>query len=318
MLIERIDGSVAYDGPRARLATLTGSPVWGLGDGFASFAARLGHRLLGVHRPMTPYGLGPQVESYSAPGGAAFIRIPSYGMVWGEDWSLRAAEWKVFWILWKAGVEVLLVGGTSGTCDWRDGEDSVRPGDLVLPWSYLSLDAVPSGLPGTELENVLAERVALMDEPFCPALARELIREMHALDPAPFLRIHGQDAGVILHRWQYGAGFEPMGTTLYLREYGRAVGHPVITGDCVSPVLARVCGIHLGYYHVTSNWAEGLRPQNLTGGLDKLYMETLPEVAAAVELRLLSRLATPTDCRCRELLRPRPPEYRRALSPPAS
>src|SRR5262249_19148162 len=170
MLVERIDGSVAYDGPRARLATLTGSPVWGLGDGFASFAARLGHRLLGVHRPMTPYGLGPQVESYSAPGGAAFIRIPSYGMVWGEDWSLRAAEWRVFGILGRAGVEVRRGGGPSGTADGGDREDGVRPGDLALPWSYLSLDAVPSGLPGTELENVLAERVALMDEPFCPAL----------------------------------------------------------------------------------------------------------------------------------------------------
>ena len=136
-----------------------------------AFAQRQGYRTLGVHRPMTPYGLGPQVESYEAPGGARVLRIPSYGMVAGEDWSLRAAEWKVFWILWKAGVQVVLVGGTSGTCDWRDGEDAVHPGDLVLPWTYLSLDAVPSGLPGTELENVLAERVALMDEPFCPALA---------------------------------------------------------------------------------------------------------------------------------------------------
>ena len=94
--------------------------------------------------------------------------------------------------------------------------------------------------------------------------------------------------------------------------------HPVITGDCVSPVLARVCGMHLGYYHFPSNWAEGLRPQNLTTTLDALYMETLPEVAATLELRLLARLATPTDCHCRELLRQRPAEYRRALSPPAS
>jgi hypothetical protein len=86
----------------------------------------------------------------------------------------------------------------------------------------------------------------------------------------------------------------------------------------VCPVLARVCGMHLGYYHVPSNWAEGLRPQNLTGTLDTMYLQTLPEVAAALELRLLARLDTPTDCRCRELLQARPPEYRRALSPPAS
>src|SRR6185436_20550729 len=104
--------------------------------------------------------------------------------------------------------------------DWRDGEDAVQPGDLVLPWSYLSLDAIPSGLPGTELENVLAERVALMDEPFCPALGRELIREVSALDIARFRRVHDQGARVVLHRWQYGAGFESAGHSLFLREYG--------------------------------------------------------------------------------------------------
>ena len=32
MLEGRIDSSVVYEGPRARTATLTGSPVWGLGD----------------------------------------------------------------------------------------------------------------------------------------------------------------------------------------------------------------------------------------------------------------------------------------------
>jgi hypothetical protein len=108
----------------------------------------------------------------------------------------------------------------------------------------------------------------------------------------------------VLHRWQYGSGFESAGYSLFLSEYGRSVGHPVITGDCVSPVLARVCGMHLGYYDVPSNWAKGLRPQNLTDTLDTLYLETLPEVAAALELRLLARLATLTECRCRQLLRP--------------
>jgi hypothetical protein len=46
-------------------------------------------------------------------------------------------------------------------------------------------------------------------------------------------------------------------------------------------------------------------------------METLPSVAATLELSLLDRLAEPASCRCRELLRPRPAAYVRALSPPA-
>ncbi len=309
-----VDRTVAYGGPKATLATITGSPLWGLGDGFAGLAAARGWRLAGVFRPPTPYGTGPSLEQYTTDAGRTFLRIPSYGMVRGEDWSLRAAEWKTYWLLWQAGVEVLVVGGTSGTCDWRAGDEAVLPGDLVLPWSYFSLDALPTGLPGTEMESTLAERVPLMGDPFCPSLARQLAGALASLPTSPFRRVHGQDAHVILNRWQYGA-FESAAHSLFLRQYGQSIGCPVITGDCVSPVLARVCGMHLLYYHVPSNWAEGLRPQHLTGTLDRLYTETLPTVTAELELRLLERVEPPADCRCRELLRPRPPQYARALSP---
>ncbi len=33
---------------------------------------------------------------------------------------------------------------------------------------------------------------------------------------------------------------------------GRATGLPVVTGDGVSPVLARVCGMPLLYHHVVA------------------------------------------------------------------
>jgi hypothetical protein len=254
------------------------------------------------------------MEHYRAGNSREFVRIPSYGMVVGEDWLERRAEWKMFWLLWQAGVRVLIVGGTSGTCDWRDGDDAVLPGDMVLPWSYLSLDAMPTGLPGTELESLLAERVPLMADPFCPVLARQWEDEIQRTERSPFRKVHGQAAHVLLNRWQYGA-FESVGQSMLLRHLGQSVGCPVITGDCVSPPLARVCGMHVLYYHVPSNWAEGLRPQHLTSALDRMYLETLPTVVGELELRLLARLEEPRDCRCRELLRERPAEYRLALSP---
>ena len=71
MLEGRIDSRVVCDGPRARCATLTGSPVWGLGDRFAAFAERHGYRALSVHRPMTPYGLGPPSRTLRDAGGPA-------------------------------------------------------------------------------------------------------------------------------------------------------------------------------------------------------------------------------------------------------
>jgi purine nucleoside phosphorylase len=316
----RVDPSVAYQGPRAAAATLGGSPTWGLGDRFHEVAAELGHARLGVARPDTPYGPGPQVEHYRTPGGREFLRIPTYGQVVDEDPLLHASEWKTFWICRQAGVRVLLVGGTSGSCDWRRGaaaEAAVRPGDLVLPASYLTRDAMPTGLPGTDLEFCLTRQVAIMDEPFCPPLAAAIRDAAGRLPGFRFRRIHGPEAGVVLNRWLAGNGFESAAMCRELELYGRQTGSPVITGDCVSPVLARVCGMHLAYYHVVSNWGTGLTPEDPTLALDRLYMETLPRVAATLELDLLDALEEPADCRCRALLRPRPAAYARALSPPA-
>ena len=312
-----LDPSVAYDGPRAALATLGGSPTWGLGDRFHEFAAGRGHDRLGTYRPKTPYGLGPLVEHYRAPSGREFLRIPTYGQVVDEDPQLRASEWKAFWILWQAGVKVLLVGGTSGSCDWRRSpgdEEAVRPGDLVLPASYLPRDTMPTGLPGTELEFCLTRQVAIMDDPFCPPLAAEL-RAAAVASPFKFRRVHGPEAGVVLNRWLAGNGFESLATSRQLEQLGRQTGMPVITGDCVSPVLARVCRLHLLYYHVVSNWATGLESEDPTVSLDALYMQTLPSVAATLELDLLDRLDEPAACRCSELLRQRPAEYTLAMSP---
>jgi purine nucleoside phosphorylase len=316
----RVDPAVAYEGPRARAATLGGSPTWGLGDRFDALAATLGHARLGVFRPRTPYGLGPQVEHYRTPSGREFLRIPTYGQVVDEDPLLHASEWKTFWICWQAGVEVLLVGGTSGSCDWRRGpadEAAVRPGDFVLPKSYLTRHPMPTGLPGTELEFCLPRQVAIMDDPFCPPLAAA-IRDAAGRPPGGrFRRIHGPEAGVVLHRWLTGNGFESLAMCRELEALGRLTGMPIITGDCVSPVLARVCQMHLAYYHVVANWGTGLEPEDPTLTLDHLYTETLPGVAASLELEVLDRLEAPAGCRCRALLRPRPAAYAQALSPPA-
>ncbi|PYN11912.1 MAG: hypothetical protein DME05_23015, partial [Candidatus Rokuibacteriota bacterium] len=240
----------------------------------------------------------------------------SYGQVIDEDPELRASEWKTFWILWKAGVRVLLVGGTSGSCDWRRSaadEDAVRPGDLVLPRSYLTRDTMPMGLPGTEF--CLPRQVAIMDDPFCPPLADTLRAHAGRLGSFRFRRVHGPEAGVVLNRWLAGNGFESLATCRMLETLGRQMSMPVITGDCVSPVLARVCGMHLAYYHVVANWGTGLEVEDPTIALNRLYMETLPPVAAALELGFLDAASEPTACWCRELLRARPLEYARAQSP---
>ncbi|MCA1645107.1 MAG: hypothetical protein LC797_06440 [Chloroflexi bacterium] len=168
--------------------------------------------------------------------------------------------------------------------------------------------------PRAVVATISGKRVPLMADPFCPALARVFGDQVARLQRAPFRRVHGQDAHVILNRWHYGA-FESAAQAMLLRHFGQSVGCPVITGDCVSPPLARVCGMHVLYYHIPSNWAEGLRPEDLTWTLDRMYVDQLPNVIGELELALLARLDEPTDCHCRDLLRARPPDYRQALSP---
>src|SRR5262249_44857922 len=176
--------------------------------------------------------------------------------------------------------------------------------------------ACGGGRRGTGGDFCRPRQVAIRGDPFCPPLAEALRTEADRLPSFRFRHVHGPEAGVVLNRWLAGNGFESLAMCRELEAYGRLTGLPVVTGDCVSPVLARVCGMHLAYYHVVSNWGTGLEPEDPTLGLDRLYMETLPPVPAALELSLLARLAEPTGCRCRELLRQRPPAYVRALSPP--
>src|SRR4029453_7939293 len=124
------------------------------------------------------------------------------------------------------------VGASSGSCDWGGGaadEDAVRPGDFVLPRSYLPRDTMPTGLPGTELEFCLPRQVAIMDDPFCPALAEAIREEAGRVPGFRFRRIHGPDAGVILNRWLAGNGFESLATCRELELHGRLMGVPGIT-----------------------------------------------------------------------------------------
>lgn len=163
--------TVDYTGPKAEFATLTGSPLWGksVAEVAAAYAA-LGWEHLGDHRPATPYGLGPVVQSFRLPSGRVVIRIPSYGGTAGRDWLLERSKERVFWILWQAGVKVLVIGGTSGTADLRDDDEAVRPGDFVLPWSFRT-SPHHRGLPGTPHESAWPRHDLLLDEPFCSELA---------------------------------------------------------------------------------------------------------------------------------------------------
>ncbi|MCK4417940.1 MAG: hypothetical protein KAV99_07205, partial [Candidatus Latescibacteria bacterium] len=313
------DSTVKYKGPRADIATLTGSPLWGKTIGqVMNFLMGQGFCHRGAERLPTPYGLGPLVQHFESPSGRSVIRIPSYGGVKGEDWQLRNTAWKVFWLLWKAGVKVLIVGGTSGTADWRDREDSVWPGDFVLPWSFRT-SPHHRGLPGTPYETSWPRYDLLLNSPFCPELAGILARKVRAeYCPKPFRRVHTPEEVRIALVVPDGITFETTFDILMWVSIAKRISRelqpelpPVVTlhGDCINPVLARLLGIHMLYYHLPSNWAQGLHPEKgITETLYPLYTEVFPEVVLQLEAWMLENLPIPSgeDCCCISDLRKAP------------
>lgn len=301
-----------YEGPTAKLALIGGSPTWGLdkraGRGFATIAGEEGVVHEGTWRLRTPYGVGPLLERYRMPDGRAFIRIPSYGQIQNEFPDRYVVERRVGWILWKAGVEAVLIGGTSGTV-----RDDVRPGDFVVVADFTDpCNEMAIGLPGTEWEESRPRLLPRLRKPFCTeigAILEEEARRRMGLWPA----VHGQDAGVILCR-EHGPTFDTAAAVLAYKRSGMA--H--LIGDCYLPRLARQLGMHLGYYHLPANWCEGYAPEHsLEGTLDPLYLNRA-EPCARFELAVMRRLEVPTSCECMALRVVRPAAYMDELSPPAS
>lgn len=314
-----------YEGPFAEFASITGSPLWGLStEQVIKNRQERGWKLNFSERVPTPYGLGALVSQFTTPSGRDVIWIPSYGGVKGELTSHpHEMQWRLFWILKEAGVKVLLVGGTHGTNDWRGltTEDSIRPGDAVLPWSYYRTENTAGSLPGTGIGGVLPN-LARQKDVFCTELSDWLATELEKLN---FFRKvhHPKDVRVIL-RSPMGGTFESEGETAIWRHSSQTMsereGKPyvILHGDSISPILCRHLGIHEAYYCLPVNWAEGhpaTDPNNdLPQVLDDLYVTKFPPVMLGFEAQVLETIPLPTTCPCESLLEKRPAVYQEALS----
>jgi len=324
--MSKLNTTVAYTGPRAEFASLTGSPFWGLSiDEVVSRIKRSGWTHNSGERSPTPYGLGPLVHHFTTPSGRDVIWIPSYGVIEGEKMFGHTQIHKAYWLLWQAGVRVLLIGGTSGTNDWRDPalESTVRPGDLIIPWSFYPDRDMPGVLPGTEMATGYLPKFAFLKDPFCLTLSKHLADAARSdLSPHPFRTVHDPAAVKVSLRNPYLGTFETEFETAVWRTLTRLVSeeagfpHVMVHGDCISPVLARRMGIHLGYYHIAVNWVEGhpATHEAITDSLDRLYLDVLPETCLRFEMSLLESLQVPDDCTCLANLVERPAVYMEAIT----
>lgn len=321
-----INPATSYTGPKADFATVTGSPLWGMAiaDVIAAAQAR-GWRHHGGDRYATPYGPSPLVHHFTTPTGRPVIWIPSYGMVRGEDEILHHHDSKTFWVLWQAGVKVMIVGGTSGIADWRQGEETVQPGDVVLPWSFRTKPG-HRGLPGTPFETFWPDHDVLLDEPFCPDLRQHLVTKFTPhVDAGRVRRLHTPEqvrvALVIPDAPTFESDFDILMWTAITRMASELQPKrpPLVTlhGDCVNPVLSRHLGIHVMYYHLVANYAQGLQPDHdIAETLYQLYLDTFPAVALDVEFSLLEEVTLPdgAHCQCRKGVHEAPKVFRAAMT----
>lgn len=214
------------------------------------------------------------------------------------------------WILWQAGVRVLIVGGTSGVADWRTGEEAIHPGDMVLPWSFHTTRGRHGGLPGTKFERAWPEFDLLMDAPFCTELQEVMSHKAQEYVKRGLLGkiVTPQDARVALVL-PASFTFETDYDILFYMSISYIISNmlqpnkpPVVTlhGDCWNPVLVRNMGIHLAYYHLPSNFAQGLSTDCIAETLYGLYTGNFMRVALDFEAWLLDNLMVPTSCVCIE------------------
>ncbi len=316
----------AYDGPSASVASITGSPLWGVTPEqvIADRQAR-GWVLNFNARVRTPYGLGPLVTQFTTSSGRDVIWIPSYGGVRGERFTHpHEGQWRLFWILWKAGVRVLFVGGTHGVNDPRSPanlQDAIRPGDIVFPWSFYRNDNMAGHLPGTGIGGVLPN-LARMKDPFCVSLSGWMADLAEDLEFFP--KVHRPSDVRVILRSPTGGTFESEGETMVWRHMMQTIsereGSPfaMLHGDSVTPILCRHLGMDEGYYCIVANDCEGQDVTDpkfgLNTTLDSLYVKQLPRRILEFEALLLETAPIPTNCTCRELLIHRPEVYQEALS----
>jgi len=273
---EFLRADLAYGGPKARFASITESPFWALStpELIARAQAR-GWKLTAHLRSPTPYGLGPDTLAFETPAHRPVLFIRDYGKIPGGEYRQRQLYERLFWVLWKAGVKCLLIGSHAGSADWRQGPDTIVPGDLVFPWSFESKGWF-GGLPGTPYETVwnnpLVTRThalpwPYMRDPFSGPMAaafRRLAEPEHAAGRIGKIVTPIEARAVLVG--EDSIGFESNYDIYAHQAVAKTISEmqperpPVVTlhGSVVNPVLAKFLGIDILPYQIISNPAQGV------------------------------------------------------------
>lgn len=318
-----------YEGPQAEVASVSGSVFAGksVSNVVAGFENH-GWTPIFQQRVPTPYGLGPRVHIFETPTRRNVLWIPFYGRVIGRDDQNPAVYPRdLFWILWKAGVEVIVCGSVCGSADWRNDESRIRPRDIVIPWSFWREYSMVGSLPGTEIKG-LYPNLALMGDAYCKVLGEDIAQRIEEnLVPKPFRRVHRPQEVQTFMIQPLGGGmtWESDAETNIWRRMCRMLSQdgegdlvPLFGGAGISPPLARKIGAHLALYILCTDDAHGVAetPDEVVEHIDDLYLNISPDAFLNFEAKFLEELEVPGNCTCMDHLRERPRQYVKAFTQP--
>lgn len=274
--------------PRASIATITGSPFWGLSiQEVLSKWGALGIAYEPMPNIITPFGPAPTGFVLTTANKRSVLWFPSYGMETGRDWKYTQTQEKVYWVLREAGVKILIVGGTSGITESNHTNDEIQPGDFVLPWSFKTREDM-RGLPGTDLEVFWPKRDITLTNPFSPGLQTQMVKiAMKYVGGNGFRKIITPNDVRVALVTPESITFETDFDILMWRAIISIASQlepnkpriATLHGDCFNPILARALGIQIAYYHLVANFAQGTQQQEI---VDTLYPLTLTRFLASV------------------------------------
>lgn len=315
-----------YSVPPAEVASLTGSIFAGASvpETVARFEGN-GWELFFQERINTPYGLGPLVNVFKTPSGRHAMWIPFYGAIAGQFRQDTNYPRDLFWILWKAGVKVIVCGSVHGSADWREPGVRIEPRDVVIPWSFWREYPMAGSLPGTEIGGFYPV-LALMGDAYCKVLGEQVAQKIEAdLTPDPIRKVHRPRDVQAFAVCPLGNGgsWESDAETNVWRRMCRMISQdgegdlvPLFGGVGVSPPLARKLGAHLVLYHVCTDFAHGVAEtaDEVVEHIDDLYLNVTPPAFTKLEAEFIDRLNVPDDCTCMEHRRERPRQYLKSFT----
>ena len=273
-----------------RIASMGGSATWGM---------RFPEDLVGDDKVVakfegfdTPFGYGAAMKLLDVDG-EPVLRITHQGWKYGRNEFPSANDsLQVFYVLWKAGVQRIVVDGSCGGI-------TARQNDLILSTDFVDLQSNPT----TTLfaQTIGVDSWKRLADPFCAdirqLLARHAAAERETLRQTDSAFQFGRIIGEGVYVTTPPGLFETRAQVQWYQQLG---GNVVGQSLGFIAKLARICDMCIAAVHIVSNDAEGLPADFGETSLKDIYFDCAKPMARIVWNVLLDMVHenAPRSCAC--------------------